>query len=61
MIEISGMSKDKAEKKWYVENLWIPAVNSPNDKYEYPEWYFIEVANDIRNIKNQLIEKIASI
>jgi hypothetical protein len=31
------------------------------DKYEYPEWHFIEVANNIRNIKNQLIEKIQSI
>ena len=61
MIEISGMSKDKAEKKWYVENRWIPAVNALKDKYEYPEWHFIEVANDIRNIKNQLIEKIQSI
>lgn len=58
MIEISGFSKDKAEKKWFVENRWIPAVNALKDKYEYPEWHFIEVANDIRNIKNQLIEKI---
>jgi type III restriction enzyme len=61
MIEISGMSKDKAEKKWFVENRWVPAVNSLKDKYEYPEWHFIEVANDIRNIKNQLIEKIATL
>ena len=48
-------------KKWFVENRWIPAVNALKDKYEYPEWHFIEVANDIRNIKNQLIEKIQSI
>ena len=61
MIEISGMSKDKAEKKWFVENRWIPAVNALKEKYEYPEWHFIEVADDIRNIKNQLIEKIQSI
>jgi type III restriction enzyme len=61
MIEITGMSKDKAEKKWFVENRWIPAVNALKDKYEYPEWHFIEIANDIRNIKNQLIEKIESI
>jgi type III restriction enzyme len=61
MIEITGMSKDKAEKKWFVENRWIPAVNALKEKYEYPEWHFIEVANDIRNIKNQLIEKIQSI
>jgi type III restriction enzyme len=61
MIEISGMSKDKVEKKWFVENRWIPAVNALKEKYEYPEWHFIEVANDIRNIKNQLIEKIQSL
>lgn len=61
MVEISGFSKDKAEKKWFVENRWIPAVNSLKDKYEYPEWHFIEIANDIRNIKNQLIEAIMSI
>jgi len=61
MIEISGMSKDKVEKKWFVENRWIPAVNALKEKYEYPEWHFIEVANDIRNIKNQLIEKIQNI
>jgi len=61
MIEISGMSKDKAEKKWFVENRWLPAVNALKDKYNYPEWHFIEIANDIRNIKNQLTEKINSI
>ncbi len=61
MIEISGMSKEKAEKKWFVENRWLPAVNALKEKYEYPEWHFIEIANDIRNIKNQLAEKIASI
>lgn len=61
IIEISGFSKDKAEKKWFVENRWIPAVNALKDKYEYPEWHFIEIANDIRNIKNLLIEKISSI
>lgn len=61
MIEISGMSKDKAEKKWFVENRWLPAVNSLKDKYDYPEWHFIEIANDIRDIKNQLIEKINAI
>lgn len=61
IIEISGMSKDKAEKKWFVENRWLPAVNALKEKYEYPEWHFIEVANDIRNIRNQLIEKISTI
>ncbi len=61
IIEITGMSKDKEEKKWYVENRWLPAVNAVKDKYRYPEWHFIEITNDIRNIKNQLADKIASI
>lgn len=61
IIEISGMSKDKAEKKWFVESRWLPAVNALKDKYNYPEWHFIEIANDIRNIKNQLTAKISSI
>ncbi len=61
IIEISGFSKDKAEKKWFVENRWLPAVNSLKDKYEYPEWHFIEIANDIRNIKNKLSDAIKSL
>lgn len=61
IVEISGMSQDKAEKKWYVENRWLPAVNAVKNKYNYPEWHFIEIANDIRNIKNQLVDKISSI
>lgn len=58
IIEISGMNKEKEEKKWYVENRWLPAVNSLKDKYNYPEWHFIEIAEDIRDIKTQLKQKI---
>ncbi len=61
MIEITGMNKDKVEKKWFVENRWLPAVNAVKEKYEYDEWHFIEIANDVRNIKNQLIDKIKSL
>ncbi len=61
VIEITGMNKEKEDKKWYVENRWLPAVNEIREKYEMDEWHFIEVANDIRNIKNQLINKIESI
>jgi type III restriction enzyme len=55
------MNKDKVEKKWYVENRWLPAVNSVREKYGFDEWHFIEVANDIRTIKNELVEKIESV
>jgi type III restriction enzyme len=57
IIEISGMSKDKAEKKWYVENRWLPAVNSVREKFDFDEWQFIEIADEIRDIKNELIDK----
>jgi hypothetical protein len=60
IIEITGMAKEKAEKKWYLENRWLPAVNAMREKYEYDEWRFIEIAQDIRDIKNQLKNKIHS-
>lgn len=61
MIEISGMSRDKTEKKWYVNNRWLPAVNAVREKYEYDEWHFIEIANDIREIRTQLTDLINSL
>jgi type III restriction enzyme len=61
ILEVTGMNKDKAEKKWYVENRWLPAVNSVREKFGYDEWHFIEVKDDIRAIKNELIEKIEQI
>lgn len=61
MIEISGFIKDKAEMRWVVENRWLRAVNALKVKYEYPELHFVEIAYDMRNIKNQLIEKIQNI
>lgn len=60
LIEITGFNQDKAEKKWYVENRWLPAVNAMKEKYEYDEWQFIEIT-DIKNIKTEIIEKISSI
>jgi type III restriction enzyme len=61
IIEITGFNKDKIEKKWFVENRWLPAVNEVKEIYNYDEWHFIEIVNDIRDIKNQLINKINSI
>ena len=60
IVEITGMSRDKEEKRWYVENRWLPAVNSVKDKYGYDEWHFLEVKEDIRDIKNELLDKIES-
>jgi type III restriction enzyme len=61
IVEITGMSKDKAEKRWYVENRWLPAVNSAREKFGYDEWHFLEVKEEIRDIKNELLDKIEGI
>ncbi|MGN6400125.1 MAG: BPTD_3080 family restriction endonuclease, partial [Flavisolibacter sp.] len=43
VIEVTGMNKDKEDKKWYVENRWLPAVNEVREKYEMNDWHFIEI------------------
>lgn len=61
IIEVTGMNRDKTEKKWYVENNWLPAVNAVREKYDYDPWAYVEIANDIRDIKNQINSVIQSI
>lgn len=61
IVEISGMSQDKEDKKYYLENRWLPAVNSVKDKYNYEEWHFIEVGlgiDNIKNIKKDILDKL---
>lgn len=57
IIEITGMARDKQEKSWYVLNRWLPAVNAVRKEHGMDPWYFIEVAGDIRDIKNDLTRK----
>ncbi|QMW00899.1 BPTD_3080 family restriction endonuclease [Spirosoma foliorum] len=61
IVEITGMSRDKAAKKQYVEDRWLRAANAVRGHYDMDEWFFIEIANDIRPIKNQLADKIGEI
>jgi len=60
-VEITGFNKDKKEKKWFVENRWLPAVNAVQEKYDFDEWHFLEIAGDIRNTRQLLMDKIGSI
>ncbi|HPT72838.1 MAG TPA: restriction endonuclease subunit R, partial [Candidatus Cloacimonadota bacterium] len=64
IIEITGYNKeDKAIKGWYTKMRWLPAVNSSRKKY--PEinvlWDYLEIADDIKDIKNVLRDKITEI
>ena len=60
IVEITGMKRDKAEKKWTVENRWLPAVNAIRDQHGWVRWDFIEIAEDIRDARNLLLEKLES-
>lgn len=55
IIEVTGMNKEKEEKKWFVEHRWLPAVNAAGT---HGRWAFVEVSHDIRTVKNQLHDKV---
>ena len=57
IVEITGFAKDKAEKRWFVQNRWLPAVNGQREKLGLLTWHFVEVT-DIERIKNQLTTQI---
>jgi hypothetical protein len=44
-----------------VEHRWLPAVNAAAAEQGWGEWAFIEVANDIRSIKNQWAEQVSAL
>ncbi|MGA2762983.1 MAG: DEAD/DEAH box helicase family protein [Spirochaetia bacterium] len=60
VIEITGMNKEKGDKKHYVEHFWLPAINNVGERYGWSEWAFMEIADDIRDIRNQIEAKIES-
>lgn len=55
ILEITGFNKDKTEKKFYVENRWLPAMRSISKDKDFGNWEFLEVTDieDIKNILNQ--------
>ena len=58
ILEVTGMNQEKAEKRWTVEHRWLPAVNSAGG---FGRWAFAEVADDIRTVKNQLMDKLTAL
>ncbi len=45
----------------YVQERWLPSVNAVKDKYEFDLWHFAEIAEDIRDVRNNLHAIIESI
>ena len=60
IVEITGFAKDKAEKRYFMQERWLPAVNAQREKLGMLPWHFVEVT-DIERIKNQLTDEIARI
>ncbi len=60
IVEITGFARDKAEKRWFVQNRWLPAVNGQRERLGLLPWHFVEVT-DIERIKNQLTAAIDTI
>jgi type III restriction enzyme len=60
IVEISGMRKDKALKKWTVENRWLPAVNRIREQHGWDKWDFLEIANevDLADFRNILVGRL---
>ncbi|MCW5590915.1 MAG: DEAD/DEAH box helicase family protein [Burkholderiales bacterium] len=55
IVEVTGMNQDKAEKRWYLENRWLPAVNN---RGMWGQWGFAEITTDIATVKNQISDAI---
>ncbi len=48
IVEISGFNQDKAAKKHYVQEYWLPSVNNVRHTYSNTiqhEWSFLEITN----------------
>lgn len=58
LIEITGMRRDKVEKLWTVRNRWLPAVNAIRGKHGWPRWDLLEIAEDIRDARNDILGKL---
>lgn len=58
VVEVTGMNQDKAEKKWFVEHRWLPAVNASG---RWGRWAFCELTDDARTFKNQLQQSIDTV
>ena len=61
VLEITGMERDKPEKKWTVENLWLPAVNRIREKHDWDKWDFLECAGEesLADLRNTLLQRLA--
>jgi type III restriction enzyme len=62
IVEVTGFARDKTEKRYFMRERWLPAVNAHQQMLRTLPWHFIEIT-DIDRVKEQLeaeIERLAA-
>jgi type III restriction enzyme len=53
VVEVTGLARDKAEKRYFMRERWLPAVNAHLELLQTEPWHFFEVT-EIERVKEQL-------
>jgi len=61
VLEISGMAEGKNGKRWYMPNRRLPAVDAVHEQLGPDPWHFVEIANDITDVRQWLREELAAL
>jgi hypothetical protein len=43
---------------WTLQNRWMPAVNAIGEKHNWPRWDVLEIAEEIRDARNDILKKL---
>ena len=58
VLEVTGQKRNKTEKVWAAKNRWVPAANCIREQYKWDRWDYIEISEDIRDGRNQLLYRL---
>jgi len=58
VLEVTGQKRNKTEKVWAAKNRWVPAANCIREQHKWDRWDFIEISEDIRDGRNQLLYRL---
>ncbi len=61
IVEVTGMERDKPEKRWSVTKRWLPAVAAVRASRGWPRWGFLELDKEIEinDARNRIAKKFA--
>ena len=63
ILEVTGMNKEKTEKRFYTQERWLPAVNSICNHHGWRTWDWIETTNDdeLKDLRVLVQEKLENL